>query len=90
MATKKTLVSKIHFGTGLSRVTVETVLDAFAFEVYRSLISEGVAVLPHLGRFKTTTSKTRKGRNPRTGESLIIPEKQRVKFSPGVSLKTLL
>jgi DNA-binding protein HU-beta len=40
-----------------------------------------------LGKLSITTSKKRKGRNPRTGEVIDIPAKKRVKLSIAKALK---
>ena len=40
-----------------------------------------------LGTFKITRNKERKGRNPRTGEKIVIPAKNRVIFKASRLLK---
>ena len=42
------------------------------------------------GTFSMTTRDARQGRNPRTGETITIPEKNVVKFKPGKELMTSL
>ncbi len=39
------------------------------------------------GSFEIKTRNERKGRNPKTGETITIPAKRRVKFTPSRELK---
>jgi nucleoid DNA-binding protein len=55
---------------------------AFAV-VADALVKEGRVQLSHLGILELRTRKARKGRNPRTGESLSIPAKTYVGFKAG-------
>ena len=43
--------------------------------------------LVNFGTFKVVNRKARKGRNPRTGESIDIPAKNVVRFKAGKGLK---
>ena len=43
--------------------------------------------LPGVGKLKVKATAARKGRNPKTGESINIPAGQRVTFSPSKELK---
>jgi DNA-binding protein HU-beta len=44
-------------------------------------------VIANFGSFKVKERAERKGRNPKTGEEIIIPAKKVVSFSPGKNLK---
>ncbi len=50
----------------------------------------GKLTLVGFGTFKTIIKKQKKGRNPRTGKEIIIPQKRVVKFIPGKKLKDLV
>lgn len=59
-----------------------------SFDVTKQALASGEEVsVPGFGKFKISTRKARMGRNPRTGESIEIAEKQAVKFSPSSVLK---
>lgn len=88
MATKKNLITNVSKTTGFSKTVVEIMLNAFTTETYQSIKNEGVAVLPGIGKLKVRTRNARVGRNPRTGESLNIPETQYVKLTVGKALRT--
>ena len=67
------------------------VIDEFVNIVTKELITkDGKVTLVGFGTFKTLEKKQKKGRNPRTGEEIIIPRKRVVKFVPGKELKELV
>lgn len=66
------------------------VIDAIVDVITEELKSDGKVTLVGFGTFKTNLKLEKKGRNPRTGEEIIIPEKKVVKFVPGKNLKDLV
>ena len=57
------------------------------FRAIESALGRGTDVrLVGFGSFVTASRKAAKGRNPRTGESIDIPESHSVRFKPGKSL----
>jgi DNA-binding protein HU-beta len=67
------------------------VIDEFVNIVTKELTNkDGKVTLVGFGTFKTLDKKQKKGRNPRTGEEIIIPRKKVVKFVPGKELKELV
>ncbi|MBD3271536.1 MAG: integration host factor subunit alpha, partial [Elusimicrobia bacterium] len=46
--------------------------------------------LAGLGTFRAKSRKSRKGRNPKTGETIQIPEGRKISFKPSLSLKKLI
>jgi integration host factor subunit beta len=51
------------------------------------LAKRGRIELRGFGSFALQTRPGRKGRNPRTGEAVDVPEKSIPRFKPGVELK---
>ncbi|MBI1933605.1 MAG: HU family DNA-binding protein [Ignavibacteriales bacterium] len=43
--------------------------------------------LPGVGKFSTGKTKKRNGRNPSTGQAIVIPAKNKVKFKVGKALQ---
>lgn len=87
---KAQFVEKICKETSLSKSQVEKVLDG-SIEVIKSSISEGNDVkLVGFGIFDSIQKKERKGRNPKTGLSLVIPSCKVPRFRPGKDFKRLL
>ena len=60
-------------------------------KVIREACNSGDKVsLTGLGTFKVKPRKSRKGRNPKTGETIQIPEGRKISFKPSLSLKKLI
>jgi nucleoid DNA-binding protein len=85
--TKAELIDKIASGTGLSKADASRSLDATLNSV-RSALKKGQKVtLVGFGTFSVVKRKSRKGRNPRTGDVITIPAAKIPKFTAGKSLK---
>jgi nucleoid DNA-binding protein len=56
--------------------TFDTIIDI--------LVKEGRLELRNFGVFLVKTRKPRKARNPRTGESVMVPQRRTVTFKPGL------
>jgi DNA-binding protein HU-beta len=85
--TKAEIVDALAAKAGLSKAAGEKVLNAFLVSVQEILRVEGRLNLSGLGAFVVEERKARKGRNPRTGESIIIAAAKVVKFRAGKKLK---
>jgi DNA-binding protein HU-beta len=88
--TKKELIKSIAKKTNLFNADVERMLDNLGAVAAAELLGNGEVPLPGLGKLKAHNSKARKGRNPKTGETINIPAKTTVKFSTGKELKEAL
>lgn len=62
---------------------VNTILDVMK-EV---ILTEGELNFVGWGKFEIIDRAERKGRNPNTGETMVIPAKKMVRFKPGKSLE---
>lgn len=83
---KTELTNKIAESAGLSKVDAKKALEA-ALEIITDAVKAGDKVsLIGFGTFYTTVRPARQGKNPRTGESITIPEKTIVKFKAGSDL----
>ena len=69
---------------------VERALDTFFEEVAERLSEGGRVELRGFGAFSTRHRDARKGRNPRTGESVDVPEKRVPYFKPGKEMRARL
>jgi DNA-binding protein HU-beta len=85
--TKAELVAVIAEKAGLTKANAERSLNAFLDAVEDTLVKDGKLMLTGFGTFAVETRKARKGRNPRTGQEINIPESKVVKFRPGKQLK---
>ena len=86
--TKAELVNKIYTKAGLpTKMQTEAALDALIGTLIEAMKNGESVTFTGFGSFKVTKRAARKGRNPRTGDEIVIPAGQAVKFTPGKSLK---
>lgn len=87
---KSDLSKRIHeVHGGLSYVESQKIVD-FILEVIKSRLARGEKVLlSGFGCFNVMQRKAKKGVNPRTGEPVIIPGRNSIKFKPSKRLKSV-
>jgi DNA-binding protein HU-beta len=84
---RDTLIRDIAAKTGVTQVTVRSILDAFQDITAESLrIGEKVS-LHGFGVFEIKSRNPRIGRNPNTGEAVDIPARVLPSFTPSEMLK---
>jgi len=76
------LQAKVAAAAGISRREADRLLKELSATVGTGLVADGKVNLAGLGRFSLKVQSARRGRNPRTGEPIEIPEKKRVHFLP--------
>ena len=69
---------------------IEQVVDTFFDGIADSLAEGGRVELRGFGAFSTRHRQARAGRNPRTGESVSVPEKRVPYFKPGKEMRARL
>ncbi len=87
---KTQLIEAIAKDTGLSKKAAEAALNAFIANVQKSLKKGEPVQLIGFGTFTVVKRGRRKGRNPKTGEPMVIPARKVPKFNPGQTLKDLV
>lgn len=75
---------------GLRGEEIEKVVDVFFDEIAKRLAEGGRVELRGFGAFSTRERDARKGRNPRTGESVDVPGKRVPYFKPGKEMRQRL
>ncbi len=85
--TKKEIVTKIADRTDIKQVDVKKVVQLTLDIIVDSLSKSETVELRNFGIFKVKSRKARLGRNPKTGESVQIPEKKAVTFKAGLMMK---
>lgn len=81
-------VQSIHPHTSL--IQIETILDSFLHVIIGEVERGSEVKLIPLGTFTKTKRKSRKGRNPKTGEAMVIPEMWMPKLRAGQNFKNYL
>lgn len=88
---KSELIEQVAEKAQTSKAAAARVMDAI-FDSASGTIAEAVKAgqevsIPGFGRFKPRRRPARKGRNPRTGAEIDIPERTVVAFRPGSGLR---
>jgi len=83
---KSDLINEIVSSTGLTKTKANQVIDAMVDAIGSSLSNGEKVTLVGFGTFETTNRNGRIGRNPKTGDEVIIPTKRVAKFRPGTNL----
>lgn len=80
----KTISNNIE---GATQKDVCVVLDTFMDVVKDALVNGDKVALTGFGTFEVAERAARKGRNPKTGEEILIPASKAPKFKAGKALK---
>ena len=88
--TKAQILEIVAKKSHLTKKAAREAVDAFLDEIVRQINKGEKVVLSSFGTFKTTKVKHKKGRNPQTGEDLIIKGHRVVRFLVGKTLKRLV
>ena len=84
---KSQLINDLAEQSQLSKVEVKRLVDTL-FEKIESKLQEGEkVVLSGFGVFSVVNVAERLGRNPRTGEQVMIAPRRTVRFRPTIDLK---
>ncbi len=86
---KQDLVDKVVNRTGLSKTRAEIAVET-VFETMKRSMERGERIeLRGFGVFNIRPRKSGIGRNPRTGEEVILLPGKAVRFKPGKALQSL-
>jgi integration host factor subunit beta len=88
--TKAELVDAVARASALSRKHSEVIVDAVFGSILEALQEGDKIELRGFGSFRLRQRGTRQGRNPKTGEGVLVPAKQVPHFKPGKELRALL
>ena len=88
---KVEFVKKLKEKAGLATLAQAEAAFDNLFGIIKATLGKGDDVsISGFGSFKVVKRKPRKGRNPRTGEKILIPASKSAKFTPGKALKESL
>ena len=87
---KTELVAAVAEQAGLSKKHAEAAVKAFTDVVAEALKAGDKIQLVGFGTFEVSERAAREGRNPRTGETMIIEASKTPKFKAGKALKDLV
>ena len=84
---KNDLVASVAGGSGLSKADAARAVDAVFDCITSELTGGGEVRLVGFGTFSVANRAASRGRNPRTGEAIMIPASIQPKFKAGKGLK---
>lgn len=84
---KNDLVAAVASDTGLSKSDCASAVDGVLDAITAALKGGDDVRLVGFGTFSVTDRPASEGRNPRTGEKIMIAASKQVKFKPGKGLK---
>ena len=86
--TKTELIQQVHKQhEGLTKIQATDSVEAFLRISKNSFINGSDLLLSGFGKFNVKDKKSRKGRNPQTGEELILDARRVVTFNPSGILR---
>ena len=72
--TKADIVDKVAAGTGLTKLETEAIIEGF-FKTVIEALKEGKGIeIRGFGSYKVKKKNARQARNPKSGESVFVPE----------------
>jgi integration host factor subunit beta len=81
--TKKEIAKKISEQSGITVLLALEAVQMVFDGITETLVDEGRIELRNFGVFEVKRRRARQARNPRTGESVSVPERMVVTFKPG-------
>ena len=85
--TKQDIADKINLKLGFSKEEAKSFIESF-FSIIEDKVVGGEEVkIPKLGNFSSRKKNERYGRNPKTGEDVVISARSVVSFKAGPKLK---
>jgi len=85
--TKANIVDHLNNTLGLSKNDSKQLVEAFFEEITDSLKKNEEVKLSGFGNFEILNKKERPGRNPKTGEPVVISSRRVVTFRAGQKLR---
>ena len=88
--TKAEIIEKMGKDADISKAAAKKALESFIDSVKKTLKKGNRVTLVGFGTFSVSKRAARKGRNPRTGETIKIKASKAPKFTAGKAFKGIL
>jgi integration host factor subunit beta len=85
--TKKDIVQTIARELGVTQLQATQIVQKTFDSVVQTLVKDGRVELRNFGVFEVKRRKPRQAHNPRTGETVMVPERLTVTFKPGQAVE---
>ena len=87
---KKKLIERMSNQLGMSKTETEVLFEDIFIVITNTLIDGFTVSIPRFGKFEISITGERKARNPKTGESIQVQKKRKIKFKPSNMLKNII
>jgi integration host factor subunit beta len=84
---KSELIEKLAAKSAINNMQAEEIVNLIYTKIRDTLVSDGRVEIRGFGSFSVKSYKSYKGRNPKTGESISVPDKKMPVFKVGKELK---
>ena len=81
--TKEQFIDRMAKNGGINKIEADRYVNLFINTLLECLKEEGKVVFSGFGKFEVKDVKERVGRNPKNGDTCIIPKHKAVKFKAG-------
>lgn len=78
--TKAGIVEAIYEESGINRNDAKSAVEKLLEIMKNAIKKDGELLISGFGKFETYDKKARKGRNPQTEETIILPERKVIVF----------
>ncbi len=85
--TRKELTETLAERLGFSQSSCSQIVDSFLDNMKQSMVDGQSIKLVHFGTFTVRNKSPRRGRNPRTGDTITIKKRQAISFRPSKKLR---
>ena len=85
--TRKELTETLAERLGFSQSSCSQIVDSFLDNMIQSMVDGQSIKLVHVGTFTVRNKSPRRGRNPRTGDTITIKKRQAISFRPSKKLR---
>ena len=86
--TKSDIVDHLHATLGLNKSESKDLVECFFHEIAKSLLNDEEVKLSGFGNFEIIKKKARPGRNPKTGDDVIVSARKVDTFRAGQKLRS--
>lgn len=84
---KEALINRLAEKTGLTKTEAKVSVNNVMEAISEALVAGEDVAFVGFGTFKVKDQPEREGRNPATGQTMKIPAKKVVRFTPGKTLR---
>lgn len=89
--TKDELIGEIYeLIPAITMPRAKEIIEAWLEITKEALEANGKVLIQHFGSWEVKEKKERKGRNPRTGETIVLRGRRVLTFRPGVALRNAM